>query len=541
MEKSKDYPFKTANSIMDAQHPCFEPGDISRMLTIKELCDYTAAKYSDNAAFVQFEGKNNAREITFKELANRVECLRAGMITKGISGSHIAVIGETSIDWITLYLATVSGCGVLVPIDKELDTATVAKQINAADVDYIFCADSCRAKINGILPECGAVKEVFGLLYDDMPKAAARPDAIQIDPDETCLILFTSGTTGANKGVMLTNRNVMSMLRGGDRLFQYPKSSLSVLPIHHGYELHSHILFCLYCGTTVYINDDMKYLFKNLVRSGAEMSCMVPMMLEFMVGRIKKALQSNRTDTKEEMKHAVFGNLKMIVCGGAPLKQETVDFLYDMGIKVHNGYGMTECSPTLTFNPFCETKHNSVGCVLPTVRMRVADKNTDGYGELQVSGDSVMKGYYKDPDATAEVFTADGWFRTGDIGYIDEDNYVYIKGRKKNLIILSNSENVVPEEIEQQLYSAMPYIKECVVYAADDAPGLTVAVYLDSEFCKNNGLETTALKRRFVQNDLNAFNARVTGYKRIYDIVVRDSGFDKNAVQKIQRFKKGEK
>ncbi len=511
------------------------------MLTVKELCDFAAAKYYDNTAFVQFEGKNNSQEITFKELARRVCCLQAGMISQGISGSHIAVIGETSIDWITLYLATVSGCGILVPIDKELDSETIVKQINATDVDYIFCSDNCRSKINNVLLECKQVKGVFRLSYDDMPKDMAQPGLIQIDPDKTCLILYTSGTTGSNKGVMLSNRNIMSMLDGTLKLLRYRKSSLSVLPIHHAYELHSHILPCLYYGTTVYINDDMKYLIKNLECSGAEMTCVVPMMLEFMVGRFKKTLKNCDMSNKEEIKHSIFGNLKMIVCGGAPLKQEMVDCLSDEGIKVCNGYGMTECSPALTINPFKRIKRGSVGKIIPTVQMRVADQNADGYGELQVLGDSVMKGYYKDPDATAKVFTEDGWFKTGDIGYIDEDNYVYIIGRKKNLIILSNGENVVPEEIERQLYKAIPYIKECVVYAKNDAHGLTTEVYLDPEFCEKNGLENITHKKQFIQNDLNIFNSHVSGYIRIYNVVVRESEFEKSTSQKIQRYKNGEK
>ncbi len=527
--------------VYDYRNPYFEPGDASDMRTVKELLDYAAAKYQERNAFIQFDGNRTPREITFKELADRVECLRGGMISEGLSGAHIAVIGETSIDWITLYLATVSGCGILVPIDKELDTETIVRQIGAADVDYIFCSDRCRAKIDDALRECKSVKGVFRLSYDDMPKGTVSPGSIQIDPDKVHLILYTSGTAGENKGVMLTNRNIMSMIHGSIRLFRYPESSLSVLPVHHAYELHPHILCCMYCGTTVYINDDMKYFIGNLARSEAEMTCVVPMMLEFMVRRMKKALQSRDMVAKEEIKHDIFGNLKMITCGGAPLKQETVDFLGNIGIKIYNGYGMTECSPVLTFNPFCEMKCNSVGCVLPTVRMRVVDKNAEGHGELQVSGDSVMKGYYKDPKATAAVFTPDGWFRTGDIGYIDEDNYVYLLGRKKNLIILSNGENVAPEEIENRLCAEISYIKECIVYAGNDAPGLTAEVYLDSDFCGKNGLNNTALKKQFLQNDLNAYNAHMPGYKRIYNVVVRESELDKNALQKIKRYKNGEK
>ena len=238
---------------------------------------------------------------------------------------------------------------------------------------------------------------------------------------------------------------------------------------------------------------------------------------------------------KADVRHAVFGSLKFIISGGAAIKEETVAFLDNIGIRTYIGYGVTECSPVLTFNPFGRIKHGSVGRVLPTIRMRVADKNTDGYGELQVSGDSIMKGYYKDPEAAAGVFTEDGWFKTGDIGYIDEDDYVYLKGRKKNLIILSNGENVVPEEIEQLLYQAIPCIKECIVYAEDNAPGLSAEVYLDPEFCMDKGLDNAALKKQFVQTGINAYNAHTSGYKRIYDIVVRESEFEKNSVQKIRR------
>lgn len=523
------------NDVIRNQNSCFEAGDISHMLTVKELCDYAADKYSDSKAFVQFTGDSGCREITFRELADRVESLRAGMISEGLSDSHIAVIGETSIDWMILYIAAVSGCGILVPIDKELDTATIAGRINAADVEYIFCSDKYRKKIDDVLPECSSVRKVFRLSYDDMPKGNAQSVGMPIDPDKTCLIIYTSGTTGANKGVMLTNRNILTMICGCNMLIKLPKSTLSVLPVSHAYELHPHILHGLYCGTTVYINDDMKYLIRNIVRSKAEMTCMVPMMIEYLVHRMQKELQSSDDGMKADIRHAVFGSLKFIISGGAAIKEETVAFLDNIGIRTYIGYGVTECSPVLTFNPFGKIKHGSVGRVLPTIRMRVADKNTDGYGELQVSGDSIMKGYYKDPEAAAGVFTEDGWLKTGDIGYIDEDDYVYLKGRKKNLIILSNGENVVPEEIEQLLYQAIPCIKECIVYAEDNAPGLSAEVYLDPEFCMDKGLDNAALKKQFIQTEINAYNAHTSGYKRLYDIVVRESEFEKNSVQKIRR------
>lgn len=527
---------RIVNLIIEQQNVCLESNKIKDMHTIKEMCDYAAGKYADRNAFVQYRGNAEPLEITYKELAEKAKSLRAGLLAEGISGSHIAVIGETSIEWMILYLAVVSGCGVLVPIDKEHDPETIVKQINTADVEYIFCSDQCREKINDALPKCRSVKRVFRLAYSDMPKTNPQPEGIPVDPDKTCLIIYTSGTTGANKGVMLTNRNILTVICGCNMLMKYPQSSLSILPINHAYELHAHILLSMYFGTTVYINDDMKYVIRNLRKSNVEMICAVPMVAEFLADRMKKAMKNNITDTEEKIRYSVCGNLKMMICGGAALKQETEEFLNNIGIVVYTGYGMTECSPVLAVNPIERLKRGSVGRVLPTVRMRVADKNTDGYGELQVSGDSIMKGYYKDPESTAASFTEDGWFKTGDIGYIDKDEYVYIKGRKKNLIILSNGENVVPEEIEQHLYQTIPCIKECIVYADDCAPGLTAEVYLDPEYCLKNGIDNTAFKKQYIQECINDFNAHTSGYNRIYDIVVRESEFEKNSVQKIRRF-----
>lgn len=268
---------------------------------------------------------------------------------------------------------------------------------------------------------------------------------------------------------------------------------------------------------------------------------MVPMMIEYLVRVMQKEMKGSDRDKITDIRRAVFGDLRFIISGGALIKEETVAFLDEIGISTYIGYGVTECAPVLTFNPFGRIKHGSVGRVLPTIRMRVADKNTDGCGELQVSGDNVMKGYYKDPEATAGVFTEDGWFKTGDIGCIDEDEYVYLKGRKKNLIILSNGENVVPEEIEQMLYQAIPCIRECMVYAKDGAPGLTAEVYPDPEFCLEKGLINASLKKQFIQTGINAYNANMPGYRRICDIVVRESEFEKNSVQKIRRPDTGRK
>ena len=568
---------------MNVKKLLIKPEEVEGFTTLYQILTHARDRYPTKVAYRQIEGKNEEREITFGAVASNVDALRAALLARGCKGKHIALFGETSEEWITAYLAIVSGVGVCVPIDKELTPETIAKQLQFADATLIFSSAKGLRKLQKALPDCPNVNKICVMRKSDVTEVAgcetvlametllaegralleqkgagALPDSI--DPDETCVIIYTSGTTGANKGVMLSNRNIMGTLRGCARLLHFPDTSISVLPVNHSYELHAHLMSCMYCGTTVNLNDDLKHLLKNLEHFSPEMSCMVPMMLDLIVRKIKKqiadegkeaafkklvTLSNGLRKAGIDLRRKLFaqilkplgGNLRMIICGGAALSQETIDFLDAIGVNVYNGYGITECSPVAAVNPSAKVRKGSVGHILPTTRVRIVDPDEDGNGEIQISGDNVMQGYYKAPADTAQVFTEDGWFRSGDIGHVDKDNFLYISGRLKNLIILPNGKNVFPEEAEEALMRHIPYIKECVVYAAKDNSGIHALCYLDGDFCKEKGLTTPEEKKAYMQDDMKAYNRDVPSFKRIADFEITEKAFEKSTTHKIQRFK----
>ena len=560
-----------------------KPEEVNDFSTVCQIMDHARKKYPQKTAYRQMESRTDESSITFADFAANVDALRAAMLCHGCEDKHIAVLGETSQEWISVYLAVVSGIGVCVPIDKELPPETMATQLNFADVKTVYCSKLCLRKLLKALPECETVKTVVvmrgkgdetvegcervlylqdmiaegrALLKEQGP--AALPE--QVDPAAACLIIYTSGTTGANKGVVLSNRNIMGTLRGCARLLHYPDVSFSVLPVNHSYELHAHIMSCMYCGTTVCINNDLKYLVKNMERFQPEMSCMVPMMLDLLVRKLKKQIEeSGKQEDFDRMvlltkalckihidiRRRVFaeilkplgGKLRMIICGGAALSQDTVDFLSGVGIQIYNGYGITECAPVAAVNPHSKARKHSVGHLLPTMEARIADPDEDGNGEIQLRGDNVMQGYYKAPEDTSKVFTEDGWFRTGDIGHIDRQNFLYISGRLKNLIILPNGKNVSPEEIEDSLRKHIPYVKECVVYADEENSEIRAICYLEPEYRASRGLDTAEQAKAHMTPDFEQFNSEMPGYKRIADFEITDTEFEKSTTHKIQRFK----
>lgn len=551
--------------------------------SLLQILRHAAKTYPGDVAYAQFEGRNDLSEITFSQVERDVDRLRAALIARGAKGRHVAIMGETSAQWIEVYLALTAGVGVAVPIDRELPPETIATQLDFADADIIFCSEKCLRKLAKVFELGCGVKTVVVMRSGDASKAAFCENAVtmdalleeggklldekgadalpeKVDPDETAVIIYTSGTTGANKGVMLSNRNIMGTLRGCARLLHFPKTSFSVLPVNHSYELHAHLMSCLYCGTKVYINDDLKHLVKNIERFRPEMSCMVPVMLELIVKKIKKGideangrkrfrlagLASNAArhvgiDLRGKLFGKILepfgGNLKMIICGGAALSQETIDFMDTIGVRVFNGYGITECSPVAAVNGFEGSRKFSVGHLLPTMEVRIADPDADGIGEIQLRGDNVMQGYYKAPEDNEKVFTEDGWFRTGDLGYADKNNFLFLRGRLKNLIILPNGKNVSPEELETALREQIPYIKECVVYADSMNTGIYALIYIDPEFCREHLLIDPVEMKAFMEKDIDAFNSKMPGFKRLtaYDVTVQE--FAKNTTHKIQRFK----
>ena len=547
------------------------------------MLHYSKKKFAANIAYQQIENQAYESAITFRGFSNNVDALGTAMMAHGMSAKHIALLGRTSIEWVTSYFAVMDGVGVVVPIDCDLNVETMAKQLNFGEVDVLVCSRCMVKKAAEVLPLCPNIKTVIALrttaplelpenievlYFDRMLKEGQRLlkdgetcyTQAEIDPEAMSELVFTSGTTGANKGVMLCHRNICSAIQGAKRLVNFTHSSMSVLPANHTYELTCHLVAAIEEGTTVYINDDLRHVLQNMNHFAPEMMCMVPMMVNLIVRKVK--IESEKTGLAAHlnygMKFSNFirkfgidqrktyfepvtknfgGKLRKIICGGAPLSDDVIDFMDSLGITVLNGYGITECAPLVAVNGDKLQRKGSVGHVLPSCQVRIDNPDENGNGEIQVKGGNVMLGYYKMPEDTAAVFTEDGWFRTGDIGRLDKHGFLYISGRVKNLIILSNGKNIYPEELEDYLAMHIPYLKESVVHTDSEGTGIYAICYLDSDYCKAHNLNTSEEKRAYLMEDIRKYNQKMPSFKRIADVQISETEFEKTSTKKIQRFK----
>jgi long-chain acyl-CoA synthetase len=379
------------------------------------------------------------------------------------------------------------------------------------------------------------------------------------DRDKCCAIIFTSGTTGTSKGVMLCQRNLVTAALDSDGIIAVDdkESIVSVLPIHHTYEFTITHLAAPNIGITVYINDSIKNTLRNFSNYKPSILVLVPLYVETMHKKIwaevekkgktklvktmmpiaRKLPWSIRRKIFKDIIDAFGGNLWLIVCGGAPLRPELIEEFNAFGIKILEGYGITECSPLISCNPIHWRKMRSAGLVVAHMEARIDKENPDDEtGEIVTHGDAVMLGYYKNPEATAEVFTEDGWFRTGDIGYIDNDNFVFITGRKKNVIIASNGKNVFPEELEEYL-GASDLISECAVIGRKDEAGevlITALIYPDYD--KFEGKTADEIKAA-IDAIVEEVNKKLPTFKHIGCVEVRETDFEKTTSRKIMRHK----
>ena len=555
--------------------------ELFEIRNLRDVVKKAKKDYGDISAYRQYESRILESAISFKGFSDNIDALGTALLSLGQKDKHIAILGETSIEWITAYFAVICGVGVAVPVDRELGNETLAYQLAFGDVNTIICSAKCLKKLQNILPDCPGIETViimreklatmplepewhsFEKLIVDGRKLLRLGDTsyINAEIDENALteIIYTSGTTGANKGVMLSHKNIWTCGIGARQLIHFNNTNISVLPVHHTYELTCNIMSSIYEGSTVSINDDLKHVTQNLVHFRPKMTCMVPAMLDLMVRKIKYEAKNNGLE--DHLNYSIkFSNLirkvgidkrrrffkpilikfgeklDKVICGGSPLSNDTLDYLDSIGITVLNGYGITECSPLVAVNGDRLRRRGSVGHVLPSNKVRIANPDENGNGEIQVKGDNVMLGYYKNPEDTATVFTEDGWFKTGDIGHLDRDNFLYISGRIKNLIILSNGKNIYPEEIEEHLQKELPYLQEVVVFADDENTGIYAICYLNPDFCKQNQLETMQQQKERVLQDIAAYNKNAETYKRITDVQISETEFEKTTTNKIKRF-----
>ncbi len=553
---------------------------------VTDLCDIIE-RHGNKTLFRYYEGKD-IQSMTYATFGTQVREAAAAFTAMGLCGEKIAVIGETSPQWVCTYLGALAAGCVIVPMDKELDTEEIRRFIAMVDARAIVYSKSFNEKfiksisdgdtgIRYFIPITPAYDSSFDnkvIAFDQLltcGRERVERDGyhypIVRNREKLAEMLFTSGTTGTSKCVMLCQKNIFAAVNAAVETvcFSADDVVVSVLPIHHTYELMCILAEMVY-GIEICINDSLRHVMKNFQLFKPTGLVLVPLFINTMYAKIwseaqkskketilKAGLATSKTlmavgiDARRKIFKSVLdafgGRLDHIICGGAKLNPDLIAAFEDFGISIFEGCGITECSPLTCVTPYFARKYGSVGPAVPCCRVRIDEKtgsgeNEEGYveGEIQIKGDNVMLGYYNNPEANEAAFTTDGWYRTGDIGYMDGDGYVYITGRMKSVIVLENGKNVFPEEIEEYL-GKIDTICESVVVGrkAPDSDAIILTAVVFPAYDKFPTGASEELIRESIRNSINAMNRRLPGFKQVKAVEYRQTEFEKTTSKKIKR------
>lgn len=544
--------------------------------SIRDLVEKSAEMYGEKVYLSYRNASKEIEKITFVQFRDDVRALACEMLSMGCAGKHCALIGKPSSEWALVYFAAQSIGAVLVPMDRDWLADDLAETAKAAGVEYLFCEAEIADKAAVIAEKVTlAAPTVFlqakeeemalsSLILAGKEKFDRAPETYfdaPIDADKMSLLVFTSGTTGKGKGVMLSQNNILSVMTDIIPYIDFSERTVGVLPLHHTYGSSVMLVGHAIIGSEIYISAGLRYVQKELKEQKPGHLVIVPLYLETfyrkilanvkesgkekqlkMLIKMSNAMRKTGVDLRRKLFSGVLaafgGEVRTVISGGAPINPEIQEFFESIGITVLNGYGITECAPIIAVNRSRRIVPGSVGPVLDIDNVIIDEPNEDGEGEILVSGPNVMLGYYNDEAATAEAITEEGYFRTGDYGKLDENNVLYITGRKKNLIILSNGKNVYPEEIENEL-SATPGVLEIVVYEGQSRRGIShnaivAEIYPDMEYLEKNGITDV---QSHIKPYVDAYNRSTVPYKKISVIKIRKKEFPKNTLRKIMRFK----
>ena len=576
---------ETVEAINRSTDPFVQYKTSRPIIDLKHMLMTSTEKYGERPAFhVKDRPGAPYRTITYKEAKDDIDALGTALLALGLKGARIGVIGANGYPWATSYLAVLCGVGVVVPLDKELPAEELEGLLAEAGVECVIFGPKYEAmfrtiKENGTVPlkvliSQGMPKSEDVLAWSDLVAdgkqrieagETAYLDAV-VERDAMAVLIFTSGTTSVAKGVMLSHGNLAEDLMAAPTLMEvYPDDIFfSVLPIHHTYECTCGFLMPLYKGASIAYCEGLKYIMKNLGEARPTMFLGVPLIFENIYnkiwsqakkngqdGKMRAVLKLNRLTKKigidlvpkllKPVLDTFGGRLRLMISGGAAIDPTVLKGIQEFGIDALQGYGLTECGPMCALNPLPGARNNSVGHVLPgfDVRIDCPDPET-GIGEICTRGGNVMLGYYNNEEATREALR-DGWFHTGDLGYLDRDRFVYITGRKKNVIITKNGKNVFPEEIEYYL-GKIPYVEESLVYAGiSEESGeqmIFAAIRPAKEACEEAlGADCDREQiRRLLWSEVDKINQKLPFFKRIKKIVIREREFEKTTGHKIKRY-----
>ncbi|MBO4636837.1 MAG: AMP-binding protein [Clostridiales bacterium] len=563
-------------------YPLYE---VTKINNLRDVIKTRVKEFPQNPVFLHKTKKGGDYEPVSTEKYDRdIDCLGTAIMKILPKGSRVAILSETRYEWYVSYLATTNGVGCVVPIDKELHSSEIRNCLERAEADMLIFSSSKLEVINEIYGTIDTIKYYvsmddtaddrflsFSKMLSDGAKALDSGDTTYtgttIDPEEMTILLFTSGTTAKSKAVMLCQRNICKNLMSMFSMLYIDRNDVffSVLPLHHTYECTCGFLGQVYRGTTIAICEGLRYITTNIKEAKPTCILMVPVMLEMFYKNIMKKVNADpkkakklqtgiklsrfllkfKIDLRKKLfkeLHDVFGGrMRLIILGGAPVNPEILQFFQDIGFLCVQGYGLTECAPILALNRDVDFKNEAAGLPLPGCDVKILNPDEDGIGEFISKGDNVFMGYYKDPEATAAALDKDGYYHTGDLGYIDKDGFCIITGRKKNVIIAKNGKNVFPEEIEY-LLSLSPYVAESVVSGVNDEAKddivIVATIFPDMENVEEKlGKEPPKdMIEELLKEEVSKVNESLVNYKKIKKVVLRDTEFEKNTSKKIKRY-----
>lgn len=552
--------------------------DVKEFKNIREIINNSIEKYPENKAFIiknKDKNKEKYTNITYREFGEQINSFGSALINRGLKNKHIAVISPNRYEWALTYYAVLNGTGILVPLDKGLPDSEIEsllqrshsnavifdkkyeeimkqiKENKTTSVTEFICMDENDTfpSINELLTEG---KELLNQGYREFLDA-------KINEEEMSIILFTSGTTSASKAVMLSHKNIASnlyALNSAEKIYD-TDVNLAFLPFHHTFG-STGLLFFLSNGATNVFCDGIRHIQSNLKEYKVTTFVCVPLLLEAMYKKIMKEIEKQGKEKlikriipitnfllklKIDIRRKVFkdiinslgGNIRFIVSGASGIDKKVAKGFNDFGILTVQGYGLTETSPVLSAeneNCIC---YGSIGYPMANVEIKIDNPNEEGIGEIIAKGPNVMLGYYENEEATNEVIV-DGWFHTGDLAYRDKDGYIFIAGRKKNVIVLKNGKNIYPEELEI-LINDLPYVEESMVFGMPKEDDLVVSakIVYNKEFKEKNNYTEEELREKIWQ-DIKEINKELPTYQHIKNIIVTDEPMIKTTTAKVKRY-----
>lgn len=559
--------------------------DVEHINNMRELLNNTVDKYPQNIAykFKKYRGKNKFEYVnkTYSEFKYDVEGLSTKLLNMGLEGKKIAVIGNNRYEWCTTYLAVTTGNMIIVPLDKALPENELESLLHRSEAEVVFCDGKYVDKVKKVKEqEESKLKYIVSfdeteeneiLIYNEILEQGKKErlsgntkyDEIKIDEEKMSILLFTSGTTSTSKGVMLSQKNICSNIEAiASVVKMYPTDTLlSFLPIHHTFECTITFLYGIYYGVTVAFCDGIKYIQKNMNEYKVTVFVAVPLVLENIYRKVWKgidekgktkvmktmvAITRGLAKIKIDLRKKVFkpvidqfgGKLRVVFYGAAPMDKKTILGFNDFGVELIQGYGLTETSPVVTAETDREKRPGSIGLPLPNVEVKIDNPDEEGNGEILVKGPNVMLGYYKNEKETKKALK-NGWFYTGDYGYIDKDGFVFMSGRKKDVIVLKNGKNIYPQELEF-LINKLPYVEESMVFSRDrnsmDTMLCAKIVYNKDSAKDLFETEDVSKLKEFIWKDIKEINKKLPDVKHIKDIIITEEPLIKTTTQKVKRY-----